>query len=63
MPRTLVNGGKPFTMAVFSCSNYPFGFFTAYGYAAKSTNADIMVHLGDYIYEVSDPQFLDLYLC
>ncbi|QRV91470.1 alkaline phosphatase [Ceratobasidium sp. AG-Ba] len=46
-----VNGGKPFTLSVFSCSNFPFGFFNAYGYAAKETNTDVMVHLGDYIYE------------
>ncbi|ELU41830.1 tho2 protein [Rhizoctonia solani AG-1 IA] len=53
-PAQKVNGGKPLTLGVFSCSNYPFGFFNAYGYAAKSTDADIMVHLGDYIYEYEE---------
>ncbi|KAL5641152.1 hypothetical protein ACGC1H_001589 [Rhizoctonia solani] len=53
-PAQKVNGGKPLTLGVFSCSNYPFGFFNAYGYAAKSTDADIMVHLGDYIYEYGE---------
>ncbi|KAF8609462.1 hypothetical protein BDV93DRAFT_464745 [Ceratobasidium sp. AG-I] len=52
-----VNGGKPFNIAVFSCSNFPFGFFNAYGYAAKSTSPDIMVHLGDYIYEYAEGHY------
>ncbi|KAG8754438.1 hypothetical protein FRC12_011190 [Ceratobasidium sp. 428] len=52
-----VNNGKPFTLAVFSCSNFPFGFFNAYGYAAKQTNADVMVHLGDYIYEYAEGHY------
>ncbi|KEP54098.1 alkaline phosphatase [Rhizoctonia solani 123E] len=56
-PAQKVNGGKPLTLGVFSCSNYPFGFFNAYGYAAKSTDADIMVHLGDYIYEYGEGHY------
>lgn len=39
-----------FRIAAFSCSNYPFGFFNAYRDAA-SEGFDLMVHLGDYIYE------------
>ncbi|CUA76846.1 Phospholipase D [Rhizoctonia solani] len=58
-PAQKVNGGKPLTFGVFSCSNYPFGFFNAYGYAAKSTDADIMVHLGDYIYEYEEGHLSD----
>lgn len=38
-------------MAVFSCSNYPAGYFNAYMEAAKDPELDIVVHLGDYIYE------------
>ncbi|RUO24075.1 alkaline phosphatase [Aliidiomarina minuta] len=38
-------------MAVFSCSNYPAGYFNAYSEAAKDPDLDIVVHLGDYIYE------------
>ncbi|KAG8742992.1 hypothetical protein FRC10_000562 [Ceratobasidium sp. 414] len=56
-PAAEVNGGKPFTLAVFSCSNFGFGYFNAYGYAAKQTNADIMVHLGDYIYEYAEGDY------
>jgi alkaline phosphatase D len=38
-------------MAVFSCSNFGFGWFNAYGHAAEANDADLAVHLGDYIYE------------
>lgn len=37
-------------LAVVSCSNYPAGFFNVYGAIANS-DADVVVHLGDYIYE------------
>lgn len=37
-------------MAVVSCSNFQAGLFNVYGAAAES-DADIIVHLGDYIYE------------
>ncbi|KAI0748331.1 PhoD-like phosphatase-domain-containing protein [Daedaleopsis nitida] len=50
-PAAFVNGGKPLTLAVFSCSRYQDGYFNAYGVAAHNTSADIFVHLGDYIYE------------
>ncbi|KAK3713085.1 hypothetical protein LTR37_008770 [Vermiconidia calcicola] len=38
-------------IAVFSCSNFPAGFFNSYGNAARKDNVDYVVHLGDYIYE------------
>ena len=38
-------------MAVFSCANYPAGFFHAYADAAKRNDLDVCIHLGDYIYE------------
>ncbi|KAH4002861.1 hypothetical protein HBI56_055290 [Parastagonospora nodorum] len=38
-------------LAVFSCSNYPNGYFNAYGNAARKDDVDFFVHLGDYIYE------------
>lgn len=38
-------------MAVFSCANYPAGFFHAYADAAKRSDLDVLIHLGDYIYE------------
>ncbi|PGG98389.1 hypothetical protein AJ80_09539 [Polytolypa hystricis UAMH7299] len=42
---------KEINLAIFSCSNYPQGFFNAYGNAARKDDADYFVHLGDYIYE------------
>lgn len=36
-------------IAVFSCSNHPFGFFNAYGNVARKDSVDFVVHLGDYI--------------
>jgi alkaline phosphatase D len=38
-------------MVVVSCSNYPAGYFNAYSDAAKQNNLDVVLHLGDYIYE------------
>lgn len=50
--RTLPEAGtQSFRLAVFSCSNYGFGWFNAYGHAAEANDADLAVHLGDYIYE------------
>ena len=40
-----------FNIAVFSCSNLPFGLFNAYAHAAERQDIDLLVHLGDYIYE------------
>jgi alkaline phosphatase D len=50
--RTLPSGPLPhFKVAVFSCSNKPFGWFNAYAHAAARHDIDLVVHLGDYIYE------------
>jgi alkaline phosphatase D len=38
-------------IAVASCSNYPFGYFNAYDAIAKDPEIDLVIHLGDYIYE------------
>lgn len=38
-------------LAVFSCSNYPAGYFTPYAVAAQMPDLDAVLHLGDYIYE------------
>lgn len=37
-------------LAVCSCANYPAGYFNAYDALGKS-DVDVVVHLGDYIYE------------
>lgn len=40
----------PLTMLFASCSHYEAGYFTAYRRMAEE-NADLILHLGDYIYE------------
>lgn len=37
--------------AVFSCANYPAGYFHVYHAAAEHQDLDAIIHLGDYIYE------------
>ena len=50
--RTLPTGRlDSLRMAVFSCSNYPAGYFHAYGEASRLPDVDVFVHLGDYFYE------------
>jgi len=43
-------------LAVASCSNYPAGLFNVYAEMAKS-DADVIIHLGDYIYEYAPGQY------
>jgi alkaline phosphatase D len=43
-------GATDLRLAVFSCANYPAGYFHAYGEALK-VQAQFALHLGDYIYE------------
>jgi len=38
-------------LAVVSCSNYPAGFFNVYREIAGRSDIDVVLHLGDYIYE------------
>jgi alkaline phosphatase D len=50
--RTLPEGSPAaYRLAVFSCSNLPFGWFNGYGHAVAADDFDLFVHLGDYIYE------------
>lgn len=50
--RTLpVGKTKEVVMAVASCSLYPNGYFNAYGAIAALDKVDVIIHLGDYIYE------------
>jgi alkaline phosphatase D len=50
--RTLPGAGvAQVKLAVFSCSNYPAGYFNAYAEAAKRSDFDAALHLGDYIDE------------
>ncbi|KAI1411215.1 phosphodiesterase/alkaline phosphatase D precursor [Hypoxylon sp. FL1857] len=48
---------EPVRIAVYSCSNYPFGFFNAYGNSVRKDSVDYVVHLGDYIYEYANGEY------
>lgn len=50
--RTLPAGAvEQVKLAVFSCSNYPAGYFHVYAEAARLDDLHAAIHLGDYIYE------------
>jgi phosphodiesterase/alkaline phosphatase D-like protein len=50
--RTLPAGPTPrLRLAVVSCSNHPSGYFHVYRDIADRAEADLVLHLGDYIYE------------
>ena len=51
LPNRMSGPTSRFTLGIFSCSNLPFGWFNAYGHAAARDDIDLMVHLGDYLYE------------
>lgn len=52
--RTLPERADRLLMAVVSCANYPAGFFNVYRLVADRDDLDLVVHLGDYIYESAD---------
>ena len=50
--RTLPTGRvDELKIAAASCSNFPFGHFHAYQHMADRGDIDLIIHLGDYIYE------------
>lgn len=46
-------------IALFSCSNYPFGYFNAYRHCADRDDIDLALHVGDYIYEYGAGKYGD----
>ena len=48
--KTLPETSNTVSFAVCSCSNYPAGYFHVYQEIAKQ-DVDVVIHLGDYIYE------------
>lgn len=58
--RTLPDGptGR-FKLALFSCSNLGFGWFNAYAHAAKRDDIDLVIHVGDYLYEYQRGRYPD----
>jgi alkaline phosphatase D len=63
--RTLPYETDHVRLGLASCSNYPFGFFTAYGYMAEfgqvpgKEDLNAIVHVGDYIYEYANGVYGD----
>ena len=46
-------------LAVVSCANHPHGFFNAYACIARRDDVDVVVHLGDYLYEYGNTAYGD----
>lgn len=55
--RTLPHDTDRVRLALASCSNWPAGFFAAYGHLARQQNLDAVLHVGDYIYEYANETF------
>lgn len=49
--KTLPAHPKEMSIAFAACSNYEWGYFTNYRFIAEDPKIDLVVHLGDYIYE------------
>ena len=58
IPTTTDDNAK-ISLAVYSCSNFPFGFFNAYGNPVRKNSVDYVLHLGDYIYEYGNGEYGD----
>ena len=52
--RTLPEHAERIRFAVCSCAKYNAGYFNAYGRIADHEDLNFVLHLGDYIYEVSN---------
>jgi alkaline phosphatase D len=52
-------GGARLRLASVSCSNYPAGYFNVYRCLANREELDVVVHLGDYIYEFANGAYGD----
>ena len=58
--RTLPDGSiDELRLAVASCANYPEGYFNAYAAIALRDDLDVVVHLGDYLYEYANGEYAD----
>ncbi|MFP5320609.1 MAG: alkaline phosphatase D family protein [Acidimicrobiia bacterium] len=59
--KTAPASGQPvdrLRIAVASCSNYEAGFFNAYGRMAERNDLDLVVHVGDYVYEYANGKYV-----
>jgi alkaline phosphatase D len=46
-------------IAFASCANYPNGYFNAYACIADRDDIDVVLHLGDYLYEYANAEYGD----
>lgn len=52
-------GAARLRLGLVSCSNYPYGYFNAYARVAERADLDLVLHLGDYIYDYQQGRYLD----
>lgn len=57
--KTAAQNADELSFAVVSCSNYEWGYFTAYEHIANRQELDAVIHLGDYIYEYGPGKYGD----
>jgi alkaline phosphatase D len=50
-------GGQSLKIALVSCSNHPAGFFNVYEALARRGDLDLVLHVGDYIYEYGPGEY------
>lgn len=50
-------GGERLNIALVSCSNFPAGWFNAYQAIARRGDVDLVLHVGDYIYEYGPGEY------
>lgn len=51
--------GAAFHMAVVSCNNWEDGYFNAFRFLSEKQEVDLVLHLGDYIYEYATGEYGD----
>jgi alkaline phosphatase D len=51
------SGGESLKIALLSCSNYPAGYFNVYQAVARRGDIDLVLHVGDYIYEYGPEEY------
>lgn len=49
--------GASFSMAVVACNNWEDGYFNSFRFLAKKKEVDVVLHLGDYIYEYGSGEY------
>lgn len=52
-----------FRAAIVSCSNFAHGYFHVYREIAERNDIDLVIHLGDYVYEYGDGEYGDTRPC